>query len=158
MAKASGMNDYVTKPFDPGELLGVLARWVPARPADEPAPMPTGEVSFELGLRNCLGRPQMYERVLRRFVEGRPTAAEAIEASLQQGDVAEGARHAHSLVSSGALIGSARLSSLAASLETRILGSDREATGVLLGELKSLETKVRAEVRAQLARSTTPAP
>jgi CheY-like chemotaxis protein len=120
---AAGMNDYVTKPFEPAELFAVLLKWMPdadSAPADiapRAAPTPVASISFELGLKRCLGRADLYERVLRRFMETRLDDARSMQAAVAARDLALAASIAHSAISTAGAIGAQGLSEAARRLE-----------------------------------------
>jgi signal transduction histidine kinase/CheY-like chemotaxis protein/HPt (histidine-containing phosphotransfer) domain-containing protein len=124
---AAGMNDYVTKPFEPEELFAVLARWISASdsgtaivagdeapPADGGAP---GGVEFALGLRRCLGRTNLYRRIVERFLASRVHDGDALRAALAEGDRERLRLVAHTMTSTAGTLGAQRLSGLARALD-----------------------------------------
>jgi len=142
------MNDFLTKPFEPTALLRLLARWLDgtASPVPALAPRPAlGRVDFALGLTQCLGRPALYERVLRRFAELSETPPQRIAAALARGDAVVAALQAHSLISTAATIGAQALSDLAREFETAL----REGES---GRWPALAERLAAE-HAQVARA-----
>ena len=104
-SRAAGMNDHVTKPIAPDQLMAALAKWVhlPAERAGKPAAMDTaaaapqtGEIPPDLlalasldtreGIRRIGGKADAYRKQLRRFREHYPNAvAELRSMAAEQG-------------------------------------------------------------------------
>jgi CheY-like chemotaxis protein len=135
----AGMNDYITKPFEPAELFAVLARWIgpdsagslqpPVQPQDG-----TGGVDFEDGLHRCLGRQELYLRIAERFVASRSEDADDLRDALARRDLGRARELAHTLTSTAGAIGALRLSRLARALERGILESTGETALKSIGE------------------------
>ncbi|MBK1714632.1 histidine kinase [Rubrivivax gelatinosus] len=159
----AGMDDHIAKPIDPerlaARLLACLARAVPPRPADAapvaalppppPAPPDPGVLDIETGLRLAGGRRGLYERLLRRFAEGRTSSATRIADALAAGDLPLARLAAHTLKGGAAQIGAASVSALAAALEQAIrVGADPERLRVQQADLDvalgALDDAVRA--------------
>jgi two-component system, sensor histidine kinase and response regulator len=126
----AGMNDYITKPVDPAELFRVIAKWLPPEetaPAAGAAPdAPTAAgIAFDLGLQRCMGRRDLYERVLQRFRETRSDDARDIQAAFAQHDAKRISSIAHAQISTAGAIGAERLAETARSLE---IAQDEGAT------------------------------
>jgi len=119
----AGMDDHIAKPIDPNrlaaQLQASLVRRVPAPPAPAAAAAPPdpGVLDVETGLRLAGGRRGLYERLLRRFAEGRTTSAGRVAEALDAGDLAAARLAAHTLKGGAAQIGAAAVSALAAALE-----------------------------------------
>jgi two-component system, sensor histidine kinase and response regulator len=113
---AAGMNDHITKPIDPEQLIGTLAKWIGCRdwagkPA-EPSPAPTGpqvketgpaeqalpdalpEFDLAEGLQRLMGNRALYRRLLGNFATQYLQAAANIRSALDAGDFEQ----AHGLV------------------------------------------------------------
>jgi CheY-like chemotaxis protein len=113
---AAGMNDHVTKPIDPVQLFGTLAKWIGPRegsqkPAEaapaqtgpqgkEPAPpeqtLPDALPEFDLaeGLQRLMGNRALYRKLLVNFATQYANAATDIRSALDAADF----DHAHGLV------------------------------------------------------------
>jgi len=146
--KAAGMNDFITKPIEPAQLVSVLQRWrgsagrpgnsaaplqsAPAAAAsDQPAAFPAIDgIDVQVGLGYVRQRAALYERVLRDFHARYADEAERIRAAQAAGQRAEAERRAHSLKGLGATIGASRLSELARELE-QCLKSDADCQASL---------------------------
>jgi CheY-like chemotaxis protein/HPt (histidine-containing phosphotransfer) domain-containing protein len=153
---AAGMNDFVSKPFEPRELFKVLARWLPLnRAAQGPAAGPmdgvsTAEapaVSFALGLHRCMGRRDLYTRVLRQFLESHGGDSQRLHQALERGEIATAAMIAHTLVSAAGAIGA---ESLAASVRA-LQHACAHAPDPSLPALRAAFTHEHARVLASLA-------
>jgi CheY-like chemotaxis protein len=120
MSIAAGMDDHVTKPIDPAQLFGTLARWIrpeqageaekrkpaeaspaPTRPqGQEPAPdeqpLPDALPEFDLteGLQRLMGNRSLYRKLLSNFAMQYSRAAADIRSALNAGDFG----HIHGLV------------------------------------------------------------
>jgi PAS domain S-box-containing protein len=140
---AVGMNDFVTKPFEPRELFAVLARWLP-EPAGAPAA--ADAVDFELGLERCLGRQALYERILRRFGDTRVDDGEGLRRLLGGGDPGAARELAHTLISTAGTIGAEALSASARALQIAIDEGDRDAWPELAARLQQQHAAVLAAV------------
>ncbi len=159
-----GMNDFVSKPFDPEELFAVLARWSPkaAGMAAEPTAATVsgqamakmaGAIQFESGLKYCGGKTALYRKLLRMFVEQEQGDGEvgAIAAKLQAGDKLAATRIAHSLKSSMGGIGAQVLADTSARLETALSASEASAWPALLAELAQAKEDAVAAAKQWLA-------
>ena len=113
---AAGMNDHITKPIDPAQLFGTLAKWISPREwAQKPAetvPSPTGLQAIEPvsqeqalpealpafdlaeGLQRLMGNRALYRKLLVNFATQYTPAAANIRSALDAGDFEQ----AHGLV------------------------------------------------------------
>jgi PAS domain S-box-containing protein len=152
---AVGMNDYVTKPFDPVELFSVLAKWISIdRGLDRAAPVAEDTshnqhgVSFELGLHRCLGRHELYERILRRFLASRLDDARDIRAALAAHDLDRAAAIAHSIISTAGTIGAEALSDAARALQLAIDAGEEARLPALVEVFAQRHAQVTEELRS----------
>jgi PAS domain S-box-containing protein len=132
---AAGMNDHIGKPFDLDELVAVLRRHVPARPAlTTPAPRRrhaapstlTPEVrglaqaaGFDLdgALQRLAGRVDVYVRLAASFDTRLATLPADLAALLQPDRRAEAERLAHTIKGVAATLGALRLAAMAGEVE-----------------------------------------
>jgi CheY-like chemotaxis protein/HPt (histidine-containing phosphotransfer) domain-containing protein len=153
---AAGMNDFVSKPFEPRVLFKVLARWLAregsARPA---AAAPAGDaaagpapVSFELGLHRCMGRRDLYGRVLRSFAECHGDDAQRLQETLQRGETATADRMAHTLVATAGAIGAEGLATAARALQQALSEGEQPGLDGLLAAFTTAHAAVMAALRA----------
>jgi len=120
----AGMNDHLNKPIDPADLDVVLSRWVNsvelARPDITSAPkgFPIIEgLDTEAGMAFVLGDPDLYARVLRRFLTGQENFPERFDAALCDGDFELAEREVHTLKTILKTIGAKQLWGSAVELE-----------------------------------------
>jgi len=154
---AAGMDDHVDKPFEPARLFEVMLRWL--APAGPPALVaePAGrvvdaaaeagpDVDFELGLRRCLGKPELYRKILGRYRKQRETGGGEIRATLENGELEAAARLSHTLISTAAMLGAPALSELARELHDAIDLGLPERWPALLARLDDLQARIDAAV------------
>ena len=77
-------------------------------------------VSYEIGMKHSFGREEIYQKLLRMFLEGQPGVADEIRLALGNEEIDAAKMQAHSLKSSAATIGAEALSAAAASLEAAL--------------------------------------
>jgi two-component system sensor histidine kinase/response regulator len=132
----AGMNDHLTKPIDPDQLISALVKWV--KPGDRetseglsessseskkvqdilPAQLPG--ISIASGLGRVAGNRQLYTKLLCKFKDGQENAVDQIKAALQVGDVETAARLAHTVKGVSGNLGGDNLYQAASELEKAI--------------------------------------
>ena len=129
----AGMQDHLTKPINPDALYAALLHWIAPRtgtstgtPAHSSVPSAATTIpalpgiDTAAGLAHCLGRPDLYLRILDNFVREFADSAPRIQAALASGpphDWPTARRIAHSLKSAAATLGAATLADAARVLE-----------------------------------------
>ena len=125
-----GMNDFLSKPVDPAHFHEVLLRWKPKPPAHEKnapktpltaagttaLPVIAG-LDMSEGLRLMMNKPRLYERVLREFHQRFKDEARRIAQAIDQGDLDQAKRLAHSVKGLAGSIGALELQAAAQALE-----------------------------------------
>jgi two-component system, sensor histidine kinase len=121
---AAGMDDFLPKPFTQVQLTQVLGRWAPlaqaprperaapaetAPPAAAAAPVIDTEVLRNI---NALGRPALLGSLVDLYLEHSPPLLATIEAAVQGGEPRGLVEAVHTLKSSTANLGGARLTEL----------------------------------------------
>ena len=132
----AGMNDHVTKPIDPDQLLSTLIKWI--KPGEREISEGVSEIligkngvtdilptelpgiSMASGLGRVGGNKQLYTKLLCKFKDGQENAVEQIETALQSGDVETAARLAHNIKGVSGNLGADNLYQAAANLEKAI--------------------------------------
>ena len=141
---AIGMNDFITKPIHPDDLLTTLVKWIRvaatditeggphampgpdlARSAAPLAPLPgiTPEESLAFGSAD----PSFHEGLLRKFLDRKGGMAGAIRAALIHGDLAAGAELTHSMISTAGAIGAMDLCRSAQTLQEVLRAGELDA-------------------------------
>jgi len=92
----AGMDEYLTKPLEPAELTRTLAHWMSHAPsrvaaAAVPAGSPLGTtaragIDLDSLLPRCLGRRELAERLIRKFLDQARADAAEIARAVHQGD------------------------------------------------------------------------
>lgn len=130
----AGMNDHVTKPIDPEKLWAMLSKWikpkeqhhVAAQRAFESTPYFDKQsrgipefifIDTKLGLKQTIGKPDLYLSVLRKFLNTQTSFAEVMSEALNRDDWEGAERCAHTLRGTAASIGATQLAEHAAALE-----------------------------------------
>ncbi|MCP5198066.1 MAG: response regulator [Gammaproteobacteria bacterium] len=120
---AAGMNDHISKPFEPTTLFQTLARWL-KRPVSITEPVSAESIEFPAlagldvtdGLARLRNNPVLYRKLLFEFHEDHRTAADKIRQCLVQGDMAQALRVAHTLKGVAGAVGAKDLSKAAEDL------------------------------------------
>ena len=141
---AAGMDDYLCKPVMLADLQGVVARWLTPQEAGEQPPggvagtgAPAGAsdaavdaAAFE-ALRSSLGDDEFVASFVDTFLSQLSVRLESLEASATAGD-GTGLRFvAHTLKSTSAMLGAARLAQLCADLESAADGPGGRRTDLV---------------------------
>ncbi len=139
----AGMNDHITKPFDPSQLYATLARWItppageqpvlasPAPPQERIKLPPLAGITPESGLARLGGDQEKYLSILRKFAAHQADVPHAIIEALANNDTTTAIRLAHSLKGVAGNIGAKALYAAAAALETAL----RQGNGAVLDDL-----------------------
>jgi len=162
----AGMNDHVTKPIDPVQLISALVKWV--KPGDRettegvseslsestkvdvlPSELPG--ISIASGLGRVAGNKQLYTKLLCKFKDGQENAVEQIKAALQSGDVETAARLAHTVKGVSGNLGGDNLYRAAADLE-KAIKEDEQSVDVFMTEFDSQLKTVMDGIRVLEAR------
>jgi PAS domain S-box-containing protein len=124
-ALSSGMNDHVSKPLNVDDMFATLAKWI--RPQAAPASPNVGlsdglpdrleGIDMVAGLATCMGRRELYLRLLCKFRDTQTGFAEQFQAALADSDVSAAGRVAHSLRGTAGNIGARAVAQAAAVLE-----------------------------------------
>ncbi|KAA3650593.1 MAG: PAS domain S-box protein [Proteobacteria bacterium] len=161
---AAGMDDFLTKPVEPGSLYAVLARYRSGSPpaassagdtsAPTPAPAPAqvmpadgGDViAQDVGLRYAGGREALRLRLLGRFRETQQDLMARFDAAHAQAPGGEAFRLAHTLKSSSATIGAMALSEAARALEAAYQAGDMAQAECHLAAVRTRFAAVMAAI------------
>ena len=164
---AAGMNDHISKPIDPANMLLTLTRWiVPAHPKDAPAVQGDGllhaesapelpDVKVEEGLRRIGGNLDGYYAILEKFRNNHLGFTAELAEAMQTGDRNRAERLAHTLKGVAATLGAERIGGQAGELEAMIReGAEaEEIESRLLALDMSLDSLLAAIAQALAMRS-----
>jgi len=114
---AAGMDDFLTKPFTQVALAQLLGRWLPAVPQSVPraaqkSPEPALIDSAVLDGIAALGRPALLGSLIELYLQHSPGLLATIESAARSGQNTALAEAMHTLKSSTANLGGARLAQL----------------------------------------------
>ena len=125
----AGMNDHIAKPLRIDEMFATIERWIRPRMRvgkvqDVSAPA-VAAISLEslpgidtnAGIATAMGRPELYQRLLLKFLKENTNFEESFALALQDTDGTSPARHAHTLKGNAATIGAFDVQAAAAKLE-----------------------------------------
>jgi CheY-like chemotaxis protein/HPt (histidine-containing phosphotransfer) domain-containing protein len=155
-ALASGMNAHITKPIDVGLMLRTLADWIdmqrPAPPARAPAdaagwpPLRTGCIDTADGLARCVGKPELYRRVLRGFHDTGTAFVAQVQADIANGQWDDALRAVHDLKGLAGTIGAHALHAEAGALREAAAARSREAMAAALPPVEAQLAAVLREI------------
>jgi CheY-like chemotaxis protein len=143
-ALACGMNDHISKPLNVDDMFATLAKWIHPRAdrgamsADVPpvttesaASLPASLPGIDLkaGLGTCMGKVELYLRLLRKFRSSHQAFCAEFLAARGQGDRSTTVRLAHTLRGTAGNIGAVEVANAAAALEQACL-NDGTSDGV----------------------------
>ncbi|MBV8665636.1 MAG: response regulator, partial [Burkholderiaceae bacterium] len=161
---AAGMNDYISKPFDPTRLFDVIARWLPeaqagaesrdgaqsGSAAEKTQPEQVSAIDYAKGLKHCYGKEDFYKKLLRTFVDMRAKEGNNVRALLDNRDIVAAARVAHTMKSVAGTIGATQLSETAMELQFALDAKEMSRAEPLLARFDALLASTIAEADALL--------
>lgn len=135
----AGMNDHIGKPFNPNELISVIATWLPVEKKHHIAPESSGEsvvlitekrMTVELpsfdefdstsAIARFGGSVEKYHKWLTEFATSHADIVEKISHELDEGKLKDAAKLVHFIKGQAGTLGITRVHSAAATLEGRI--------------------------------------
>jgi two-component system sensor histidine kinase/response regulator len=156
----SGMDEYVSKPIDPDQLLGLLERGV-RRPADmaEPETAPkTAAVrpplNFEQLLKAARGKRSLVENMARQLLESLPAGVADIREAVAAGDAGRLERAAHRLRGAAAVFRADPLAEVAARLEHLGRKAELAQAWEAVSELDARASELATELKSILQSTT----
>lgn len=135
----AGMDDYLTKPLEPGDLAKTLALWMPTQPTAPSAPArpvataapqtPTPQapaaspgIDVPSLLHRCMGKQDLARRLVQKFLTQAGADVQEMEAALKEQDAVRLRLVAHRLKGSAANVSAEAVRESASQLE--VLGRD----------------------------------
>ena len=170
---AAGMDDYLSKPFSRQALAEMLARWrAPRIPAQATATQPATETPTTGGQQpssapsvdravwasiTALQRPEhpnLLHKTIGLYLTSSQTQIDGIRHALQAQDLQAMLAAAHTLKSSSAMLGAARLAALAGQMEADCRTGRGTEAGKLFPLIETEHQQVSAVLRQELSTST----
>jgi len=152
----AGMNDHLTKPIDPEELLAILVKWGnPARkhaahkenpdlaltayaPASVPEQFHFVAIDHQTGLKHSMNNRATYLRLLKLFYQEYSCFGELCQSTLTRNDHTRLGRLAHAIKGPAGSIGALDLQRAAHDLEQAMLAQDLGRSGALVSSVQHL--------------------
>ncbi|MFZ5569192.1 MAG: transporter substrate-binding domain-containing protein [Thermodesulfobacteriota bacterium] len=162
----AGMDDFITKPFDPSHLYATLNRWIRGRKLSESAgdgghPLAAAlpeelphipGIHVPAGLLHCNGSAELLRKLLVKFYRHNMDTERKIREALDGGDTEQARRLAHSLKGVAGNIGAGEVFQHAGALEAGIRSGETPAIRSSLEALgKSLGAVLQAIAIAGMA-------
>ncbi|MBF0287768.1 MAG: response regulator [SAR324 cluster bacterium] len=166
---AAGMNAHITKPIDPQQLFSTLAQWI--QPGERKLPdtytvkdsslgkgsdlqsqkdlLPDNVPGIDIatGLIRIGGNPKSYKDILKMFVRNQVNVIQEIQHSLQNQEIEQALRQAHTLKGVAGNIGAAELHQASQKLEAGIKEKGNGISDELLSSTQSHLELVLASIQ-----------
>ncbi|MHB8072537.1 response regulator [Desulfosporosinus fructosivorans] len=159
----AGMNDQITKPINPDELLRAMSKWIETcscptsvtsklylewnNTDDLPWPELPG-IMLDPGLARLGGNRELYKKLLLQFRAGNVNTLDNIKIALAKGDDLSAGRLAHTVKGVAANIGADQLATASSELEASLTQGRIAGTDVLLAKFTASLTIVTDGIRA----------
>jgi two-component system, sensor histidine kinase and response regulator len=161
-AREAGMDDFIAKPFEAGQLLSLIERHIRLPDRAVPAVDSRGPVASEpasaepidpastvldraLGVRQW-GSPEVYQTYLEKFGLQYAETGDTLETLCRHGDFAAAAALVHKLAGAAGNLALPRLTALARRLESRLIASETAAALEILPDLRAGLEATRAAI------------
>ncbi|QDU97215.1 PAS domain S-box protein [Lignipirellula cremea] len=139
---AAGMDDYLSKPFDPKSLVAAVHRLLdihaePRRPVvPQPAPPVTAPLNKDEFLERCMSDIDFAHTMLDMFARDGKARLDAVVQHAAQGDTAAASASAHSLKGMAGIIAAPRLMAAAAAIEGAGIDGNLDEVRALIADLQ----------------------
>ncbi len=162
---AAGMDDYISKPFQPEELDAVLERWIPQtaptgkartlETSSAEAPESAIDQSVLASLRKLQqdGKPGILNRLIEMFLDDTPPKLAALREAVAQEEAKALEQVAHALKGSSASLGALHMASICEEFEAFDRSGDLRHAPGLLSQLEVEFDRVRDALMAELSKS-----
>jgi PAS domain S-box-containing protein len=153
---AVGMNDFISKPFEPQVLFNLLRHWLQERlaPSLEVVPLAASAsaalnvtalqqagLNVPAGLKRVLGKQELYLSLLRKYAGGQGELLDALQDALARQDISTVEHLAHACKGVSATIGAEWIATAAGTLEQA--ASDGVAIACLREHIEALDLPLR---------------
>ena len=157
MCLAAGMNDYVSKPVNPGTLIRVLDRYIRGRGGVEMAAAPSGGTKTDISLAvfdagqflaRVLGDREVAREILRLFLRSAAEQVARLRAGLDSGDARAVARELHALKGAAGTVGADAFRAKVLELETALQAGGIDAFAAGFASLEDELERLRGALEA----------
>lgn len=158
---AAGMNDYLTKPVKPRELVDMLQKWLPALKGEKPTPTGQGAATQPTAARKAdrrfdgqalldrlMGDTALVQEVIAGFLSDIPRQMAALQSSLEKADAVAAERLAHTIKGAAANVGAEPLQHSAAAMEKAIHNGSLDSAPAQMASLLDQFEQLRVEMQA----------
>ncbi|MET8154376.1 response regulator [Actinoplanes sp. NPDC049668] len=144
---AAGMDDYLSKPFEPDDLAAVLSRWLDPEP--EPASDPPADpIAHRLADLRRYAPPETITNLITAFLDEAPGQLADLDLAVAAGDADAVRFAAHSLKGAASNLGAAAMASACDLLEVSALNHDLTGARDTLGRLHIEFADVRGKLKS----------
>ena len=123
----SGMNDYLSKPLDPDEVIGMIGKWCAGSDVEEqPAILPESGMQEDTApalfdrqavLERCIGNTDLVEKLIAKFFEQLGGDISALESAISDSNEQQVVQSAHRIKGASANLSMDSLREIAAEIE-----------------------------------------
>ncbi|MCG8341339.1 MAG: ATP-binding protein, partial [Chlorobiales bacterium] len=155
----AGMDDYISKPFDPMDLARIIGRAGPGTPsqpgtAPPPAAGPQKEtpvLDSAKAIRRLWGDTALYDSICRDFMARCPAQLEELEAHLEGGTLENAVMLAHTLKGNCGNIGAPQCQQIVAELESAARSKNADRAKARLRRLVRAAAALKTALYAHLS-------
>jgi HPt (histidine-containing phosphotransfer) domain-containing protein len=158
----SGMDDYISKPFDMAQVRNLLARWTPALSSASSVLDSSSDLGQEMSVdaraleslrpRESDGAPDFLKGLVTKYVREARERLTTLHETGENADAGALRQAAHSLKGSSSVMGATHMASLCAELEEQIQLNEMKVARALVSQLEVEFERVRVELKAQASR------
>lgn len=150
---AAGMDDYLSKPFEPDDLAAALGRWL-EQPEPEPADVPTAglpaqTIADRLAELRKYAQPETITNLITTFLDEAPSQLAALDLAVCEGDADAVRLAAHGLRGAASSLGAGAMASVCELLEVSASNHDLTGARDALGRLHIEFAGVRGALHLQ---------
>nr|WP_320191599.1 ATP-binding protein [uncultured Desulfobacter sp.] len=159
-ARDAGMDDFVTKPINPQQLVGIIERLVSGKrkpenvdalfskpdPDNSPVKSDSSDIAFfdRAGLTDRLmGNQELVEMIIKTFLEDMPIQIDSLKGLIEKGQTREARAQGHKMKGAAKNIGSAEFEKLSHAVEKAGEANDIEQLRALMPKVESLFLKMK---------------
>lgn len=154
--KSHGMDHYVSKPFEPDELIETILAVLEFKKRDRPREQPQMEAESETildsedGIRRLGGDRDIYRLILQEYLFENENTAEVLDTKIKQADFENAAQIVHKLKSSSGNIGAKSLHTAASQLQASLKSGDQDAITRQHTLFSALFTRLKLEIQTYI--------